>query len=203
MKTRVVLLFGGQSAEHEVSCVSARHVAAAMDPARYTVIPVGITRDGDWVLPDASLQVIAGGALQIPADGFVAEGVKLDLFGGLGRHTVKSVPGAYGLKAPTLACDVVFPVLHGPYGEDGTVQGFLELAGVPYVGSGVLGSAVGMDKQMMKLAFASAGLPGPRHVVFRRTGWESHREAALSTAALLGYPCFTKPANLGSSVGVS
>jgi D-alanine-D-alanine ligase len=203
MKTRVVLLFGGQSAEHDVSCVSALHVAAAMDPSRYSVIPVGITREGDWVLPESSLQVLAGGALELPTEKFVADGIKLDLFGGLGRHAQTSVAGAYGLKAPTLACDVVFPVLHGPYGEDGAIQGLLEVAGVPYVGSGVLGSAVGMDKQMMKMAFSAAGLPSPKYVVLRRGGWESHREAALGTAALLGFPSFTKPANLGSSVGIS
>ncbi|MEX0791480.1 MAG: D-alanine--D-alanine ligase family protein [Actinomycetota bacterium] len=203
MKTCVVLLFGGRSAEHDVSCISARHVAAAMDPSRYSVIPVGITREGHWVLPEASLQVLAGGALELPNEKFAAEGVKLDLFGGLGGHPQTSVAGAYGLKAPTLACDVVFPVLHGPYGEDGTIQGLLEIARVPYVGSGVLGSAVGMDKPMMKTAFAAAGLPNPRYAVFRRAGWESHREAALATAALLGFPSFTKPANLGSSVGIS
>lgn len=203
MKTRVVLLFGGQSAEHDVSCVSARHVAATMDPSRYSVIPVGITRDGDWVLPEASLQVLAGGALELPNEKFVADGIKLDLFGGLGKHAQTSVAGAYGLRAPTLACDVVFPVLHGPYGEDGTIQGLLEMAGVPYVGSGVLGSAVGMDKQMMKTAFTAAGLPSPKYVVLRRGGWNLHREAALATAALLGFPSFTKPANLGSSVGIS
>ncbi len=202
MKTRVVLLYGGQSAEHEVSCVSALHVAAAMNRSRYVVIPVGITKEGDWVLPEVSMQVIAGGALELPNEAFVAEGTRLDLFGGMRPQSSAPVAGAYGLRAPTLPCDVVFPVLHGPYGEDGTVQGFLEMAGVPYVGSGVLGSAVGMDKQMMKLAFAAAGLPNPRHVVFRRGGW-AHREAALSTAALLGYPAFTKPANLGSSVGIS
>ncbi|HVL50548.1 MAG TPA: D-alanine--D-alanine ligase family protein [Actinomycetota bacterium] len=203
MKTRVVLLFGGQSAEHDVSCVSARHVAAAMDPARYVVIPVGITAEGDWVLPELAMQVLAGGALQVPNDRFVAEGTKLELFGGLGRHTAGSGAGAYGLKAPTLACDVVFPVLHGPFGEDGSVQGFLEMAGVPYVGSGVLGSAVGMDKQMMKLAFAAAGLPSPRYEVFRLTEWHSDREAVLDRSSALGFPLFTKPANLGSSVGIS
>ena len=103
MKTRVVLLYGGQSAEHDVSCVSARHVAAAMDPSRYAVIPVGITREGDWVLPELSMQVIAGGALELPNEGFVAEGVRLDLFGGLGPHSSAPVAGAYGLRAPTLA----------------------------------------------------------------------------------------------------
>lgn len=203
MKTRVVLLFGGRSAEHEVSCVSARHVAAAMDSTRYAVIPVGITRHGEWVLPDSSLQVLAGGALDLPNEGFVAEGLRVDLFGGLGRHTADSGARAYGDKVPILSCDVVFPVLHGPYGEDGTVQGLLEMAGVPYVGSGVLGSAVGMDKQMMKMAFTAAGLPSPQYVVLHRTEWESGRDAALEKASALGFPSFAKPANLGSSVGIS
>lgn len=174
-----------------------------MDPARYRVIPVGITRDGDWVLPDASLQVIAGGALELPGERFVAEGTKLELFGGLGHHTAGLAAGAYGLKAPTLACDVVFPVLHGPFGEDGTIQGLLETAGVPYVGSGVLGSAVGMDKQMMKIAFTAAGLAGPDYLVVHRSEWEAGRQEVLDRAAVLGYPLFTKPANLGSSVGIS
>lgn len=203
MKTRVVLLFGGRSAEHNVSCVSARHIAAAMDPEKYAVIPVGITREGLWVLPEVSLQVLAGGALELPVGALVAEGIKLDLFGGLGPHTTGSVAGAYGLKAPTLACDVVFPVLHGPYGEDGAIQGFLELAGVPYVGSGILGSAVGMDKQMMKRVLEAAGIPGPRYMAFRLPEWLAHPGAVLEKASELGLPAFTKPANLGSSVGIS
>lgn len=183
MTLRVALLFGGQSAEHDVSCVSARHVAAAMDPARYEVVPIGITRMGEWVLAE---MVPAG----LP---FMAEGAALGMFGGLG--------GTSG--APDLRVDVVFPVLHGPYGEDGTVQGLLEMAGVPYVGSGVLGSAVGMDKCMMKVAFSAAGIPNARSVIIQAHDWPAGRKALIAQAAELGFPCFTKPANLGSSVGIS
>lgn len=203
MKTRILLLFGGRSAEHDVSCVSARHVAGAMDPMRYTVVPVGITRQGEWVLPELSLQVLAGGALALPDHRFTAEGQRLELFGGMGGHVAGSAAGAYGLRAPNLKCDVVFPVLHGPFGEDGSVQGLLEMANVAYVGSGVLGSAVGMDKQMMKLAFAAAGLPGPEYRVFGRRQWEQDPSRVLQEAVEVGFPSFTKPANLGSSVGIS
>lgn len=214
MRRRVALLFGGQSAEHEVSCVSALHVAAAMSSERYEVLPVGITREGRWVLPDASLHVLAGGALQLPSGSFEAEGTALNIFGGLSRLPERPAqgigrevkPGAgsfYGLSTSPLDIDVVFPVLHGPLGEDGTVQGLLELAGIPYVGSGVLGSAVAMDKAMMKVVFRAAGLPTVRHLVFNRHQWVNEPSEVLSRAAQMGFPCFTKPANLGSSVGIS
>ena len=178
MKTRVALLFGGRSAEHEVSCVSATHVAAAMNPDRYEVVPIGITREGEWVLPE------------VP---FKAEGRPVAVFGPFGKPGGQ-IEGGF---------DVVFPVLHGPFGEDGTIQGFLEMADVPYVGSGVLGSAVGMDKAMMKMAFAAAGIPSARSMVVRRNEWELDRVGVLSRAVELGFPSFTKPANLGSSVGIS
>jgi D-alanine-D-alanine ligase len=188
MKTRVALLFGGQSAEHEVSCVSASHVAAALDPGRYEVVPIGITKTGAWVLPDFAT----------PGQGpFQAQGRPLQVFGPFGGP----LPSDAG--ASVLGFDVVFPVLHGPFGEDGTIQGMLELAGCPYVGSGVLGSAVGMDKAMMKMAFSAAGLPGARAITVRRPGWAQLRDEILYRACALGFPSFTKPANLGSSVGIS
>lgn len=180
---RVGLLFGGRSGEHEVSCVSARHVAAAFDPARYQVIPIAITKDGRWLLPDASRRVLEGGALTLPATALEVQGAPVSV-------------DAVGL-------DVVFPVLHGPFGEDGTVQGFLEMAGLPYVGSGVLGSAVGMDKDVMKRLFRDAGLPIADFEVVRDHEWARDRAAVLRRAARLGAPCFVKPANLGSSVGVT
>lgn len=210
----MAVLFGGQSAEHEVSCVSALHVAAAMSAQRYEVLPVGITREGRWVLPEASLHVLAGGALELASGAFEAEGTELNVFGGLsglaqeaprgiGRE-VKSATGSfYGLSTTPLNIDVVFPVLHGPLGEDGTVQGLLELAGIPYVGSGVLGSAVAMDKPMMKVALRAAGLPTARYLVLHRHQWLADCDELLSRAAGMGFPCFTKPANLGSSVGIS
>jgi D-alanine-D-alanine ligase len=180
-RTRVLLLFGGRSAEHDVSRVTAVAVARALDPERYEVVPVAITTDGRWLLADSAQRAIEAGPTALPS-AFAVDG---------------EVAPAVG----ALAVDVVFPLLHGPYGEDGTVQGLLELADLPYVGSGVVGSAVAMDKVMMKRAFASAGLPYARTVEFR----DGHDRAALveHVEAELGYPCFVKPANLGSSVGVS
>jgi D-alanine-D-alanine ligase len=180
-KRRVLLLFGGRSAEHDVSRVTAVAVARAIDRSRYDVVPVAITTDGRWLLADSAQRAIAAGPAALPSafpvDGEVAPAV-----------------GA-------LDVDVVLPLLHGPYGEDGTVQGLLELADLPYVGSGVVGSAVAMDKVMMKRAFAAAGLPYAHTVEFR----DGHDRAALREVVEreLGYPCFVKPANLGSSVGVS
>ena len=167
-------------------------MAAALDPDRYEVIPVAITREGQWLLPDVSRRVLGGGPLQIPEQAFEATGepVALEAAGGC-------PPGA------GLPVDVVFPVLHGPFGEDGTVQGLLEMAGIPYVGSGVLGSAVGMDKDVMKRLFRDAGLPVGAFTVLRDYQWSASPAECLARAGTLGYPCFVKPANLGSSLGVS
>ena len=180
-KQRVLLLFGGRSAEHDVSRVTAVAVARALDPARYDVVPVAITTDGRWLLADSARVAIEGGPKALP-NAFAVDG---------------EVAPAVG----ALDVDVVLPLLHGPYGEDGSVQGLLELADLPYVGSGVVGSAIAMDKVAMKNAFTAAGLPYARTVVFR----DGHDRDALADAveADLGYPCFVKPANLGSSVGVS
>jgi D-alanine-D-alanine ligase len=180
-KRRILLLFGGRSAEHDVSRVTAVAVARALDRDRYDVVPVAITTDGRWLLADSAQRAIAGGPTALPS-AFAVDG---------------EVAPAVG----ALDVDVVFPLLHGPYGEDGTVQGLLELADLPYVGSGVVGSAIAMDKVAMKHAFTAAGLPYARTVVFR----DGHDRAALTeqVEAELGYPCFVKPANLGSSVGVS
>jgi D-alanine-D-alanine ligase len=180
-RQRVLLLFGGRSAEHDVSRVTAVAVARALDPERYEVVPVAITTEGRWLLADSARRAIEAGPAALPS-AFAVDG---------------EVAPAVG----SLDVDVVFPLLHGPYGEDGTVQGLLELADLPYVGSGVVGSAVAMDKVMMKRAFAAAGLPYARTVEFR----DGHDLAALVAEVErgLGYPCFVKPANLGSSVGVS
>jgi D-alanine-D-alanine ligase len=180
-RRRVLLLFGGRSAEHDVSRVTAVAVARALDPDRYDVVPVAITTDGRWLLADSAQRAIASGTAALPS--------------------AFEVDGEVAPAVGALDVDVVFPLLHGPYGEDGTVQGLLELADLPYVGSGVVGSAVAMDKVMMKRAFASAGLPYARTVDFR----DGHDRAALAAQvqAELGFPCFVKPANLGSSVGVS
>ncbi|MDQ4149207.1 MAG: D-alanine--D-alanine ligase [Actinomycetota bacterium] len=191
----MALLYGGRSAEHEVSCVSARHVAAAIEPSKYEVVPVGITKDGRWVLPDVARTVLDGGPLKVPEETFEAEGSPITPLGRFSDEGAMSLTG--------IAPDVVFPVLHGPYGEDGTVQGLLELADVPYVGSGVLGSAVAMDKVMMKVAFRAAELPTAQFVVLRQQEWQRERGRLLEAAVSLGFPSFTKPANLGSSVGIT
>ena len=179
-----MLLFGGQSAEHDVSRVTAVAVARALDPAKYEVIPVGITTDGRWLLAGDAQRMLAAGRDALPA-AFVVEG------------ELVPVPAASG----TADVDVVIPLLHGPYGEDGTVQGVLELAGLPYVGAGVLGSAIAMDKIAMKQMFNAAGLATARGLALR----EGHDvdEFAARVEAELGFPCFVKPANMGSSVGVS
>jgi D-alanine-D-alanine ligase len=198
-RVRVLLLFGGRSAEHDVSRVTAVSVAKALDPARYEVLPVAITTDGRWLFADQARRMIEQGPKALPA-ALPVEGEPVSYLGDLvarGDHgELDEVEVRSGLDA-----DVVFPLLHGPYGEDGTVQGLLELAGLPYVGSGVVGSAVGMDKVMMKRAFEACGLPIARYASFR----DGHDRVAFAAQveAELGYPCFVKPANLGSSVGVS
>lgn len=199
-RLRVLLLFGGRSAEHDVSRVTAVAVARALDPARYEVVPVGVTTDGEWLLAERAGALLEGARDALPA-AFAVEGEPVDLNtqpgGGelvpLGRER----PAAGGDRR----IDVVLPLLHGPYGEDGTIQGLLETVGLPYVGSGVLGSAVGMDKIMMKRAFAACGLPTPRYLALR----DGHPVAPFcdEVERALGLPCFVKPANMGSSVGVS
>ena len=203
-RLRLLLLFGGQSAEHDVSRVSAVAVARALDPNRYDVVPVAITREGRWLLADRARAALEAG--DFPS-AFEVDGppVRLaDRRPGRGSSVVRLESGGN----PLGAVDVAFPLLHGPYGEDGTVQGLLELAGLPYVGSGVLGSAVGMDKVMMKRAFTACGLATPRYIALRDDSGGSPA-SPIAKAELdrcekaLGYPCFVKPANLGSSVGVS
>jgi D-alanine-D-alanine ligase len=187
------VIFGGQSGEHEVSLASARSVIAALNPARYEIIPIGITHGGRWLTTgDPMARLTAGSADPMPAAD-AAPGAPSER---------ELVPGATGQRFPAL--DVVFPVLHGPYGEDGTVQGLLELTGLPYVGCGVLASALGMDKIASKAVFAAAGLPQARFLPFKRCEWEQEPETVISRVGMaLGFPVFVKPANLGSSVGIS
>ena len=196
----MLLLFGGRSAEHDVSRTSAVTVARALDPDRYEIVPVGITREGTWLLAGEARAALAGAHDALPK-AFTVEGDPVGEVADPGRRSLvplDSDPSAPRAETPF---DVVLPLLHGPYGEDGTVQGLFELAGVPYVGSGVVGSAVAMDKVMMKRAFAAAGLETAAGIAFR----EGHDVAAFvaDAEARFGYPCFVKPANLGSSVGVS
>ena len=193
---RVMVVFGGRSGEHEVSLASARAITQALARGdRHEVVPVGITREGRWISsgePMKELESRSG----YPPDG---SGAKIS------GSTASDPPVPAGEKLPVGlgSVDVVFPVLHGPYGEDGTIQGMLELAGIPYVGSGVLGSAVAMDKPTMKKIFAHHDLPQVEWLGLTRKGWERDREVWIhKIESSLGYPCFVKPANLGSSVGI-
>jgi D-alanine-D-alanine ligase len=198
-RIRVLLLFGGRSAEHDVSRVTAVAVAKALDPARYEVLPVAITTDGRWLFAEQARRMIEQGPKALPA-ALPVEGEPVSELGDLVARGEHGAPDGAVVRS-ALDADVVVPLLHGPYGEDGTVQGLLELAGLPYVGSGVVGSAVGMDKVMMKRAFAACGLPIARYTSFR--DGHDRVEFAAQVETELGYPCFVKPANLGSSVGVS
>jgi len=209
-KLRIGVLFGGRSGEHEVSLRSARSVMAALDPDRYEVVPIGITKDGRWLAGDAAAALSEGAGarsqdaraatlLPEPAGGEAAPSALLAL-------DLAPRPGAGALPSLSVVAelDVVFPVLHGPYGEDGTVQGLLELAGLPYVGAGVVGSAVGMDKAIFKQVMEANGLPVLPWRLFTGGQWQRDPEAVLDAVeAALPYPVFTKPANLGSSVGIS
>ena len=190
-RTRLAILYGGRSAEHQVSVVSARSVMEALDPDRFEVVPIAITRDGAWLLPDRSpLELTA-------SDGALPE---VDPAG-----TEVAVRPEHGLAdAGAGPVDVVFPILHGPFGEDGTVQGLFELADLPYVGSGVLGSALAMDKAMAKVVLAQAGLPQAPYLVVPERDWRADPDrVAAEVGGRLAYPVFTKPARLGSSIGIS
>ncbi len=197
MKRRIVVLFGGRSAEHEISVVSARSVLDALDPGRYEAVAIGVTKDGRWHLVDGGPAAlgVGSGARSLPS---VGEGAGPEV-------ALDQEPGAHALVAADgerTEIDVVFPVMHGPYGEDGSIQGFLELAGVPYVGAGVLGSAIGMDKAVQKVLFRAAGIPVVESEVVSEREWEEDSEGVEARAEHLGYPLFSKPATLGSSVGV-
>ncbi|MFA4818435.1 MAG: D-alanine--D-alanine ligase family protein [Patescibacteria group bacterium] len=196
-KIRVGVLLGGRSAEHEVSIVSARSVMAALDKKKYEVIPIGISKEGHWLVGERVVNLLESGtkiprqlAQILPADPMVKSLVPLV------RSSKREAKGT--------EIDVIFPVLHGTFGEDGTVQGLLELANIPYVGAGVLGSAVGMDKIVQKMIFQANHLPTPDFVYttshyYKRAAIKFHKQVG----ARIGYPCFVKPPNLGSSVGIS
>ncbi len=185
-KLRVGVIFGGRSGEHEVSVASAASIFQHLDRTRYEPVPIRIAKDGRWILSGREPTALSAAEA-------AREDVRVDL--------QRVEPSA---AAVTARVDVMFPVLHGPYGEDGTVQGLLELINVPYVGAGVLGSAVGMDKAVMKTLFAAHGLPVCPYIVTLRPEWARDPQAiAQRVAAELGYPVFVKPANLGSSVGIS
>jgi len=196
-KLRVAILFGGRSVEHEISLLSARFVVEALDPARFEPILIGIDKGGRWLLQEEAVLL-----------GATTEPQLQKLNASMPEVALSSHPPRSGGAALTIGgreparIDVVFPVLHGTMGEDGSVQGLLEIAGVPYVGAGVLGSAVGMDKDVMKRLLRDAGLPIVPHVVVRRAEYERDKSGALARLDAIGLPCFVKPANSGSSVGI-
>ncbi len=231
-KLRVAVLFGGRSGEHEVSLLSAASVLQALSKSKYEVIPVGITKQGRWITATAADQLLKGTAAEGGQRGLRAgdpEQTAAAPAAILGRGEavvmppVPAAPGepasltllevqasaeltnrGHGADGGALQIDVVFPVLHGTFGEDGTIQGLLELADIAYVGSGVLGSSAGMDKDMMKRLFKATGLPIVKHVTLLRSEWQANPKKAVRTVeAALKYPVFVKPANLGSSVGIS
>jgi D-alanine-D-alanine ligase len=196
-RIRVAVVFGGRSSEHAISCVSAGSVISSLDPDTYEVIPIGITTDGRWVLESNEPGRLAlGPAGELPAVSGVRE-VALSPNADL----VVTAPGEVPTRLGEV--DVVFPVMHGPWGQDGTLQGLLELSGVRYVGAGVLSSAVGTDKMFMKLLFAAQGLPVMPWVLVRPGAWDRDRAAIAESVASLGYPVFVKPARAGSSFGIS
>ena len=202
-KLRIGVIFGGRSGEHEISIRSARAVVEAIDRKKYEVIPIGITREGKWLsppeaarlLPDSTRSLLPVANEQVNGDVAIL---------GDPTHQGLMLFRQNGPSASSAPIDIVFPLLHGPYGEDGTLQGLLEMARVPYVGCGVLASACGMDKVAMKQLFRQAGLPICKYIWFLRSHWRNSPTRVIRQVnRQLGFPCFVKPANLGSSVGVS
>jgi D-alanine-D-alanine ligase len=197
-KVRVGVVFGGQSGEHEISLLSAQSVMRAMDKDKYEIVPIGVTQEGRWLAGGDPLKALTGGQVTMPK--LLGTRVVSRPSSAVSRALLPSVAGARYSDA----VDVIFPVLHGPMGEDGTVQGLFELANVPYVGAGVMASAVGMDKAVMKDVFRAHGLPVAPHLIFLRSEWECDPTAMMmEIESRLGFPCFVKPANLGSSVGIT
>lgn len=202
-KIRVGLIYGGRSGEHEVSLASSNAVMANLDPEKYEVVPLGITKEGSWLLGTEPRQLIAAeqeAASELTAS---ASTTAVTLTGDPSVRRLIPVQSGPDLGSQG-ALDVILPVLHGTYGEDGSLQGLLDMANIPYVGCGVLGAALGMDKEKMKMIFQSVGLPIVDYYVFRRNEWE-HSPTSIMDAIeqRLGYPAFAKPVNLGSSVGIN
>ena len=208
---RVGVVFGGRSGEHEVSLASAASVIAALEASGHRVVPIGITRDGRWLVGDNPLRALAEQARRaLPSDD--ADGAVKKALADRAEAQDEGATRALGRTEPAgglpaelcQGLDVVVIMLHGPYGEDGTIQGVFELADVPYVGAGVMASALGMDKVAMKAMFRAHGLPIVDHEVVLRKDWRARRDDVLArVAGTIGFPCFVKPSNLGSSVGIS
>jgi D-alanine-D-alanine ligase len=205
-KLRVGVIYGGRSGEHDVSLASAAAVFQNLDRGRYEAVAIRIEKDGRWVLPERPpMLVSAAEVIEAAKQGATEDAQETHLIAHPGGDTLLTIDRTRPQPVVAgLALDVVFPVLHGPYGEDGTVQGLLELANVPYIGAGVLASSVGMDKGVMKLVFAARGLPICDYEVVRKRDWRRDEGGILDTVVnRLGFPVFVKPANLGSSVGIS
>jgi D-alanine-D-alanine ligase len=214
-RLRVGVLYGGRSGEHEVSLASAASVFANLDRTRYEPVPIRIEKDGRWAIADRPPAVMIAGEVieqsRLEASRPMREGREVHFVARPSDETILSIDRSRGRDSEVpeaivtgLSLDVIFPMLHGPYGEDGTIQGLLELANVPYVGAGVLASAVGMDKAVMKILFAARGLPVCAYTVILRHEWEADPDTlTVGLERELQYPMFVKPANLGSSVGIS
>jgi D-alanine-D-alanine ligase len=207
-KLRVGVIYGGRSGEHEVSIASAAAVVQNLDKQRYETVPIRIEKDGRWLIADRPPTLSSAAEViehaKVPSQWPVRGGREAHLLAHPGEEQIMTIERGATPSITGLGLDVVFPVLHGPYGEDGTVQGLLELANIPYVGSGVLASAVGMDKAVAKLVFAARGLPLSGYLVVLRQNWiDAPDQVSSAVASQLGYPVFVKPANLGSSVGIS
>jgi D-alanine-D-alanine ligase len=209
-KLRVGVIYGGRSGEHEVSVASGASILKHLDPDKYEAVPVKIEKDGRWTLPDRAPTAISAAEVIEGARAAAARpagsGREALMPAHPGTDTLIAIERPSATAQPLMrgqALDVVFPVLHGPHGEDGTVQGLLELANVPYVGPGVMASAVGMDKVAMKVLFEARGLPVTPWHGFVAADWQRRRDEVLRQALALGLPLFVKPANLGSSVGIS
>jgi D-alanine-D-alanine ligase len=199
-KLRIGLIFGGRSGEHEVSLLSARGVMQALDKEKYDIVPIGITKEGRWIIAGDPMRALTSG--EITASRPAALLAEPSHRGIIHLEERDEPEGLVALDASPI--DVAFPILHGPYGEDGTIQGLLELADLPYVGAGVTASAVGMDKAIFKDVMQAHGLPVVPCVVIKRRSWEQDPEGTIAQIeAEIGYDCFVKPANLGSSVGIS
>ncbi len=209
-RLRVGVVFGGRSGEHEVSLASAASVIAALEQRGHAVVPIGIARDGRWVVGGEPLRALAAEArMALPADdasGSVKKALadRAEAVDSAATQSLARTEPAGGLPVELRHLDVVVIMLHGPYGEDGTIQGLFELADLPYVGAGVLASAVGMDKATMKTVFQAHGLPVVEHLVVTRREWrQDPARVTRRIAEAIGFPCFVKPSNLGSSVGIS
>ena len=202
-KLRVGVIFGGRSGEHEVSVRSARAIVEAIDRKKFDVVPIAITKEGKWLAPAHSAQLLPASAHSLLPSKTHEATADVAILGDPSRKGLIALEGdAHALSGERL--DVVFPALHGPFGEDGTLQGLLEMADVPYVGCGVLASSCGMDKVTMKSLFVEAGLPICKHIWFLRSQWRKDPAKVIrKVTGEIGLPCFVKPANLGSSVGVS